>query len=144
MKILTTGAYSDYMVLGYVTDKTAEKMKAIPDFLGDGYADFEIEEIDEVTVDNIRLDMACYIDLQSGDFSDAKYSIFAPTVSSSFYYDRKTNQKLNWSYSPIHSRGEGYLEVSGTDHERVKKVFSERLAWLKVAPVERALRQGTQ
>lgn len=134
MKILTKGCYSDYEVVGILSEETAKKIKAL-----DGECDFEIEEIDEIVFEELDLSLSIQVQINvlTGEpkwEAARRYSICSP-----FYPDDRFGWRYNiWPNLPQ----VGHLQVHGVDHERVQKVYSERLAWLKASPVERTMDHG--
>jgi hypothetical protein len=131
--VLSQGSYSDYRVICVVdgTKKDAEALAARmnPDPGEDSYSNpIEVEEMavlgpDAQPVEVLKLSVTIWDNGKTEGPEPYKKTIWPGTDWEGTY-----SVYWRWVRASIHKDRGGRLEVSGTDHERVRKVFSDRIA----------------
>lgn len=141
MKVLytvETGCYSDHRILCVCATKAeAEAIAArvrTPDIEEDGRwwpdSDAEVGEILLVSGD---IDRTPTLQLTETLWDDGTTSRLTERLTMAFPWDWNSAAapvQWRWVRAPMHENKGGRLEVSGTDLERVRKVFSDRRAEL--------------
>ena len=131
---VTTGSYSSYRVLCLVGSKKeaevlARRMRAVED---GWHSDANVEAFAKVTSD---IEQASVLKMRVTLWDDGTRTDFDSHIDAEWPFDPKSNQiramKWRWVRAPIHANKGGRLEVEGTDHELVKKTFSEKRAQLE-------------
>lgn len=144
--VISRGSYSDYRVLCIVDGKKSDakmlaaRMNATGDSWGDGY---DIEEMPIVSPDVQRVEI---LNLTSEISDDGTTQERDPRISVEWPFDSlfgAPDLSWRWVRAPCHNGKGGRLEVWGTDHERVRKVFSDRRAMLLSDDALRAKREAT-
>lgn len=130
--VLSRGEYSDYRVLAVVngTKKDAEYIAARANAEGTSsyYDKVEVEELPIVTrdVEKVEVLMMSVTIWDDGHTTDDRTSIRIEWPFDALF--GTPDLRWRWVRAPIHNDKGGRLEVWGTDHDRVKKVFSDRIA----------------
>lgn len=132
MYAVARGEYSDYRVMCVCpTEADAETVAMkFNHGSGRGYDAARVETIDLVTGDVERVAVLVLSTTlwDSGKESDQRERTSVEWPFDSFYGADAVSWR--WVRAPIHQRKGGRLDVHGTDHELVRKVFSDRRAWL--------------
>lgn len=142
--MIVSGSYSDYRVHCIVEEKQeAEKLLAKMNVVGRNtyYESYDIEEIDVVDSTLERASMLYLREeiLDNGSTENRGEVIRAEWPWESEGYQRP--MRWRWVRAPyIEDRG-GRLEVSGTDHDLVRKTFEEKRAALITDDAFRARRE---
>ena len=141
---VTKGSYSDYRVLCICDSKErAKRIASLP--AKDSWSDDRnVEEIlffdrDPVTVTTYSISEEL---LDDGTTHAYREDIRSEWEFDMLYPERNRPAIWRWVRAPyIENRG-GRLDVSGTDLERVRKVFSDRKAMLRSDDAMRAKRES--
>lgn len=136
MWAVSRGSYSDYRVLCLLnTEREAkqlvERMRATGD---DRYGEPPfVEEFHVTTPDVQRIEVLKMQEnlWDDGTESDESQSYWIDWPFDVLYPEDALPVSWRWVRAPIHYNRGGRLEVAGVDHERVRKVFSERKALIK-------------
>lgn len=131
MWVVSAGSYSDYRVLA-VCDCKKTAVKLVDRYnAGGSYGYARVESLSYVDDPNISrvevLSMSTTLwDDGSEDVQDNQFRVEWP------FEPLYTHEDCVWRWvrAPIHGGKGGRLDVYGTDHERVRKVFGERRALL--------------
>lgn len=132
MWAITSGSYSDYRVLCLCQSKSDAKRLAARMNAAGGSIDAEIEEFPVVSdpdvkqVETLRMNVDLWDDGSEGEERISYWTEWP--------FDRWADTRpvqWRWVRAPVHNGRGGRLEVSGTDHKRARKVFSERKALVK-------------
>lgn len=125
--VISSGSYSDYGVHAVLEGgaEAAQRLVDRANASGGSYSDeFFLEELpvldadSEHPVSNLRLQEKIMDDGTTADYTEH--------VDVRWFHSPDKSVSWRWSYWA----GHGVLEVSGDDHERVRKVFSDRRAAL--------------
>jgi hypothetical protein len=145
--VISRGSYSDYRVLAQVrgSKKDAELLAARANAAGDDlYGDpYEVESLPVVSPDVQKVEtlmLIAEIRDQGPSVKDEKVSIRVEWPFDSLYALAKVEWR--WVRAPVHQGRGGRLEVWGTDHERVRKVYGDRKAMLLSDDAMRAKRES--
>lgn len=142
MWAVTSGSYSDYRVLCLCpTEKdaliVASKLKNDED---SWHSDAEVTTFPVVRADVEKVPL---LRLQTVLWDDDRESDYREHISSEWPF-YSIHEMVSWSWrwirAPIYQReaiGGGRLEVSGTNHRRVRKIFNDRRAELLAEPAMR-------
>jgi hypothetical protein len=142
--VISSGSYSDYRVHAVVkgskadAERLAERANGIKDTYHD---DYEIETLPVVTPDVERVSI---LHIQEQIWDDGTTTDRHEQTSVEWPFDTLydlSEMTWRWVRAPMHKNRGGRLEVRGTDHERVRKVFSDRRAALMVDDALRAVRE---
>lgn len=132
MWAVTHGSYSDYTVLCVcpskdVAERVAAKIKGAP---GTWNTSPEIQEFHVATDDTQPVDI---LTMRVELWDDGTESDYRETRDLRWPWDWGYTPDLQWRWwrASIHQRQGGTLLVSGSDHERVRRVFSDRRAQVK-------------
>lgn len=129
--VLSRGSYSDYRVLCVVSGKKkdAELLAARMNATQESYYDeVEVESLPVVTKDVQQVEI---LRLQVNIWDNGKTSDDHTNVRVEWPQDAlfgTPELEWRWVRAPMHNNRGGRLEVWGSDHERVRKVFSDRIA----------------
>jgi len=131
MWVIASGSYSDYRVHAVCdSKKTAKTIAARANADRDGYHDdYVIEEL--VYVDDPQISKVETLRLSVNIWDDGTETEDRESYSVEWPFDTLyglSDCTWRWVRAPMHKNKGGRLEVSGTDHERVRKVFGERRA----------------
>lgn len=142
--VVSAGTYSDYAVLCACNSKSDAAIiaKKVTDS-GIGWrGDARVESLPVVTSDVAPVSV---LRLSENIFDDDRLAGYDEQVRVEWPFDSLFGDAVplhwRWVRAPIHEGKGGRLEVSGTDHERVRKVFSERKALLRTDDAFRARRE---
>lgn len=144
--VISRGAYSDYRVLAVVRGKKkdAELLAARANAAGDSYGDaYEVESLPVVSPDVKKVEtlmLIAEIRDEGPVVKEERMNVQVEWPFDSLYALAKTEWR--WVRAPIHNGKGGRLEVWGTDHERVRKVYGDRKAMLLSDDAMRAKRQA--
>jgi hypothetical protein len=132
--VLSRGSYSDYRVLCVVRggEDAAKMLAARANAAGDNlYGDpYEAEELAIVDPDVQKVEI---LTLTVEIFDDGRTKERDPRIRVEWPFDAlygTPTLRWRWVRAPMYSDKGGRLEVWGTDHERVRRVFSDRRAML--------------
>ena len=131
--VVSSGSYSDYRVLCACPDKkTAETVSAKMAAAGGWRSDTRVESLTLVTDDVERVSILWLsVNLwDDGTESDSVESFRYEWPFDALFDDAKPVH-WRWVRTPFHLNSGGRLEVSGTDHERVRKAFSDHRGQIK-------------
>lgn len=145
--VIASGEYSDYRVLAVVTGgkKAAKELVARANAHGDTYRTYFMEELPVVAADVQRVEILTL----TAEIRDAGPVVEAerdPYYRVEWPFDALFGTPAcawRWVRAPVHNGKGGRLEVQGTDHERVRKVYGERKALLLTDDAFRAKREAT-
>lgn len=144
--VLSRGSYSDYHVLCVVRggQAEAEMLAARANAAGDElYGDpYEAEELPIVDPDVQKVEI---LRLQVEVFDDGETKELKPQIRVQWPFDALYDTpRLRWRWvrAPMYHDKGGRLEVWGSDHERVRRVFSDRRAMLMTDDAMRARREA--
>lgn len=131
MWVLSSGSYSDYRVHAVCDSKaTAKRIAARAKATKSAWrSEYEIEEL--AYVDDPDLKPVETLDLAVDIYDDGRESEPRESFRVEWEFDplyELSDCLWRWVRAPIHNGRGGRLEVRGTDHERVRKVFGERRA----------------
>lgn len=133
--VISRGSYSDYRVLAVVRGekKDAELLAARANASdSNNYGDaYEVESLPVVSPDVEKVEtlmLIAEIRDQGPSVKDERVSVRVEWPFDSLYGLVKVEWR--WVRAPIHDGKGGRLEVWGTDHERVRKVYGDRKAML--------------
>jgi hypothetical protein len=139
---LSRGSYSDYRVLCIVRggEDEAKLLAARANAAGDElYEDpYEAEELAVVDPDVQKVEI---LTLTSEIFDDGRTKESDPRIRVEWPFDAlygTPSLRWRWVRAPMYRDKGGRLEVWGTDHERVRRVFSDRRAMLMTDDAMRA------
>lgn len=142
--MIVSGSYSDYRVHCIVEEKQeAEKLLAKMNAVGRNtyYESYDIEEIDVV---DSTLERASMLYLREEILDNGSTENRGEVIRAEWPWDGEGYQRpmrWRWVRAPyIEDRG-GRLEVSGTDHDLVRKTFEEKRAALITDDAFRARRE---
>ncbi len=141
--MIVSGSYSDYRVHCIVEEKQeAEKLLAKMNAVGSNtYYDYDIEEIDVV---DSTLERASMLYLSEVILDNGSTENRGESIRAEWPWEGEGHQspmRWRWIRAPyIEDRG-GRLEVSGTDHDLVRKTFEEKRAALITDDAFRARRE---
>ena len=145
MWAISSGSYSDYRVHAVcASEADAQAVIERANASGDDYyrKSYEVERI--MLVDD-TVQQAEVLKLSVEVFDDGSAKEGQPRLSRDWpfamYEDDWLPVRWRWIRAPMYNGKGGRLEVSGTDHERVRKVYSERKAWLQTEPAARSKRE---
>jgi len=141
--VVSRGEYSDYRVLCAVKGGKADaetlaaraNAAAGHDLYGDGYT---VEVLAVVAPDVQKVEL---LTLQAEIHDDGRVKDLDPRYRVEWPFDPLYDTpRLRWRWvrAPMYRDKGGRLEVWGTDHERVRRVFSDRRAMLMVDDAMRA------
>lgn len=134
MWAVSSGSYSDYGVL--FVCKSEEVAQAWADRLNrePKYDPYFVEEFPVVTADTGRVsELRLAVEIANdGTEMQRGNPRTAERINTGFPWEVGTTKKVEWRWvrAPMYRDKGGRLEVWGLDHERVRKVFSDRRAWL--------------
>jgi hypothetical protein len=130
--VLSSGEYSDYRVHCVVRggEAEAEMLAARANADGSHYDSYCAEELPIVSSDVSKVEVLTLVTVVSNDgiAEDA-----GPRVRVEWPFDAlygTPTLRWRWVRAPMYNDKAGRLEVWGIDHERVRKVFSDRRAAL--------------
>lgn len=144
VNVISSGSYSDYRVHAVVEGslKDAKRLVDRANGIRDSYHDeYVVESLPVVTADVERVSI---LSLQENIWDDGTTTEAHERTNVEWPFDALHEQgALSWRWvrAPMHKNRGGRLEVSGTDHERVRKVFSDRRAALMTDDALRAVRE---
>lgn len=144
--IISSGEYSDYSVLAVVKGgkKAAKSLAARANAHGSTYTEYRVEELPVVDADVERVEILTL----TAEIRDAGPSVKEerdPYYRVEWPFDAlygAPSVSWRWVRAPIHQGRGGRLEVHGVDHERVRKVYSERKAMLLADDAFRAKQEA--
>ncbi len=131
---IASGSYSDYRVHAIVDGKKKDAdalVKRAND--GDGFGDgYRVESLMVVSPDVKRIESLL---IQENIWDDGTTNEYFTHTSVRWPFDLLFEYEgrpvvVRWVRAPIHYGKGGRLEVRGTDHERVRKTFSDMRAAL--------------
>lgn len=131
---VTTGSYSSYRVLCLVGSKKeaevlARRMRAVED---GWHKDANVESFVRVDPD---IEQVLVLKMRVNLWDDGTRTDYDSHVLAEWPFDPMSNEiramQWRWVRAPVHKNKGGRLEVEGTDHELVKKTFSEKRAQLE-------------
>lgn len=142
--VISSGSYSDYRVHA-VVDGTREEAEALAARAQrhQGYGDYEIETLPVVKPDVQRVSILL---LTATVWDNDLVTDQRERTETTWPFDSPWDVRdvsWRWVRAPIHQNKGGRLDVHGTDHERVRKVFSDRLAMLRTDDAMRAVGEMT-
>jgi hypothetical protein len=146
MWAVSRGSYSDYTVLCLLKTKAEAKtlVKRMIEAGDDMYGDPpRVEEIPVVTadveqVDILRMQVTLW---DGGGEAEASATHWTKWPFDTIWIEDAQPVHWRWVRAPCHNGRGGRLEVAGTDHERVRKVFGERKALIQTDPILRGKRE---
>lgn len=129
MWAVSSGSYSDYRVLCVcATKKDAERIiaRAADEFADEMRVEQKILADDTTAPEEI-------LNLTVNLWDDGTEGGHREWVRAQWPWDYGYAPPVKWRWvrAPIHDNKGGRLEVSGSDHERVRRVFSDRRAQIK-------------
>jgi len=142
--VISSGSYSDYRVHAVVkgTKADAEALVARANGIRDSYHDaYTVESLPTVSSDVERVSI---LSIQENVWDDGTTGDHYERTSVEWPFDTLydlSEVSWRWVRAPAHHGRGGRLEVRGTDHERVRRVFSDRRAALMVDDALRAIRE---
>lgn len=143
--VISSGSYSDHRVFA-VVQGTREQAEALAARASQGspYYGYDVEELLVVSPDVQQVSLlTLLIDVwDDGSAGEVRESIQTVWPFDSVYGTPDVSRR--WVRAPIHHGLGGRLEVRGTDHERVRKAYSETLAVLRTDSVLRSLMEWTR
>lgn len=128
--VLSRGSYSSYRVMcACASKKDAETLAARYNADG-GYDEAFVESILMVASDVSKVEV---LHLHAELWDNGQETKHDPRVEVQWPFDDHTGLAATpvfwrWVRAPVHGGAGGRLEVGGTDHERVRKVFSDMRA----------------
>lgn len=140
--VISSGSYSDYRVHAVVKGgvKDAQRLVDRANGIRDSYHDdYTVESLPVVTADVERVSI---LSLQENIWDDGTTTELHERTSVEWPFDTMydlADLSWRWVRAPMHKNRGGRLEVRGTDHERVRKVFSDRRAALMTDDALRAI-----
>jgi hypothetical protein len=139
--VVSAGSYSDYRVLCACptkrdADAVAAKIRASDSWKSDA----RVETLEMVSAD---VQQVAILRLSETLWDDGTVSEYRDTTAHEWpfdglYGDGSVAVRWRWVRAPCHNGIGGRLEVSGVDHERVRRVFSERKALVRTDDAFRA------
>lgn len=142
--VISKGDYSDYSVLCACptkkdADVIAKRMNEDDDVWG---GPVRVERLPVHTAD---VEKVAILRMRVNIWDDGTTTLESASVSHEWPFDTVFDDpmpmKWRWVRAPVHGGRGGRLEVSGTDHERVRRVFSDRRAMLLTDDAMRAKRE---
>lgn len=134
--LVSSGSYSDYRVLcACRTEAEAEAVAVKVRGHVEGWdrdADVEARQIvgsDVELVEVLKHRTTLWDNGKESDTDERTYSRWPFDI-----YEDTPAVAWRWVRAPIHNGKGGRLEVWGTDHERVRRVYSDKRAELKASP----------
>jgi len=142
MWALSSGSYSDYRVLCVCpSKKVAKQLAARYNADNRSYDEVYVEQIAFVSDPDIqRIEiMSMFQEIwDNGEISEPRQQYRVEWPFDLLYPEAAVPVSVRWVRAPIHHNKGGRLEVHGTDHERVRKTFSEMSAALRTDDALRA------
>lgn len=141
--VVSTGEYSDYRVMcACPTKADANAVMKKYNESGDNWSDARVEQLPVVEASVEQIDvLTMEITIQDDDsLRDRGQRIRTEWPFDSLYPHSPVTWR--WVRAPIHRGQAGRLEVSGTDHTRVRRVFSDKQAELLASPGLRLRREA--
>ena len=142
--VISSGSYSDYRVHA-VIDGTRDEAEALAQRAGLGhYDEYRIETLPVVKPDVQRVSVLL-LTATVWD-QDALVTDQHERTETTWPFDSVwdvVDVSWRWVRAPMHQGKGGRLDVHGTDHERVRKVFSDRLAMFRTDDAMRAVGEMT-
>lgn len=144
--VVSAGEYSDYSVLCACPSKVdaeavAEKVRSDSDMMS---RDAHVEWLPIATAD---VEKVAVLRMSTEIYDDGREYVGEHHVAGRWPFDELFEGEMQpvvwrWVRAPIHEHagGGGRLEVYGTDHELVRKVYSDRRAMYLTDPAMRAKR----
>lgn len=132
MWVISSGSYSDYRVQAVCDSKeTAETIvaRANADRSGGYRSEYEVEEL--VYMDDPKVQKVETLRLSVTIWDDGTETQDTQAYDVEWPFDSLyglTECEWRWVRAPVHDGKGGRLDIRGTDHERVRKVFGERRA----------------
>lgn len=120
--VVESGSYSDYRIHAAFPDKATAKAAAA---LGDQY---HVASLPELTMADLSLVIVLRMDINiwdDGTESQERANVRTEVPFDMLYPEDEKPAHWRWVRAPIHENKGGRLEVSGTDHERVRKLYTE-------------------
>lgn len=132
--VISSGSYSDYRVLCVVEGTKADAERLLVKIRGEQ----DIWTSSEASVERLPVVSA---DIEPVEVLDMRVNVWDDGTTT----DERSNVRREWSFdllyecgavswrwvrAPVHNGKGGRLEVMGTDHEAVRRVFSDRRARL--------------
>ena len=141
MWVVESGSYSDYRIHAAFTNKTTAQAAAA---LGTGYsvATLPVLSIDDLALVVVLRMSICIWD--DGTESDERQNVRTEVPFDMLYPEDEKPAHWRWVRAPVHQNRGGRLEVSGTDHERVRKLYTELRARLHAEDAFRLRKQATR
>lgn len=128
---ISSGCYSDYGVLCICPSKSeaeALKQRITAERIG-YYAHYDDLRVEPFKVVDSSIDPVEILSMQVEVWDDGSMTKTRQAVRREWPFDSDARPLMwRWVRAPIHDGQGGRLEVSGTDHERVRRVFSDRRA----------------
>ena len=131
MYAISKGSYSDYRVLAVCDSKKTAKALAARYNATEHYSETYVETI--LYVDNPDVQRVETLDLSITIWDDGSETDDHISYRVEWPFDPlydSSDCTWRWVRAPVHKGKGGRLDVYGTDHERVRKVFGERRALL--------------
>lgn len=144
VNVISSGSYSDYRVHAVVegTLKDAKRLVDRANGIRDSYHDeYVVESLPVVSPDVERVSI---LTIQEQIWDDGGTDEHHERTNVEWPFDTVydlADVSWRWVRAPMHKNRGGRLEVRGTDHERVRKVFSDRRAALMADDALRAIRE---
>ena len=133
MYVVSKGEYSDYRVM-CVTD-SKERAEHVADAYNatSPWAGADVEELPYVDSEPQRLHILTMTEnlWDDGTTSETLERVELSWEFDLLFPDHAVPVGWRWVRAPIHRGRGGRLDVFGTDHERVRKVFGERKAQIR-------------
>lgn len=127
MRALVSGEYSDFHVVGICLSKkdAKEAMLRINAEEGNSYNSVDIDRYPVLDgtvhkVDVLRMSRTFWDDgREEKGYGGREY------IQREWDYENPTGLSWLWVRAPVHNNKGGRLDIQGSDHERVRKVFGE-------------------
>lgn len=122
-----SGSYSDYRVHAVFPDKATAKAAAA---LGNGY---HVTALPELTMADLTLVIVLRMSINiwdNGTETQEQQNVRTEIPFDMLYPEDAKPAHWRWVRAPVHQNKGGRLKVSGTDHERVRKLHTELRARL--------------
>lgn len=128
---VSRGEYSDYRVLCICRSEAdakvvAAKVDALETYEKSRVENFLMVDAGVTSVDILAMQVELWDDGTEGTLRQS-----IETTLPFLAYHSTDPVRWRWVRAPIHQNCGGRLEVSGLDHERVRRVFSDRKAQIK-------------
>ena len=142
--VVARGEYSDYSVLcACPSRKDAEAIAAKGNADEDVYGELRVERL---PVYDASVQQAHVLNMTVTIWDDGRATAEHTVVRPEWPFDILNEDELlpvvwRWVRAPTHDGKGGRLDVRGTDHERVRRVFSDRRAAIMADPALRAKRE---